>query len=663
MQPETPDGPRLVWDIETDGLLDEMTKIHCIVAINPDTGEEHVFRPHQVSKGIALLNTASELIGHNIIGFDIPAIRKLYPHFNPPGTILDTLIMCRLHRPDLKDSDHAMYAAGKFPAHLINRQSLESWGWRLGTKKSEFGKTADWTTFTEQMLAYCAQDVRVNVELWHFLERQRLAPTSIELENRLATIIQDQEFAGFNFEKEGALKLQLELMNKADEITRRLRDVFKPWFPRRASLVTKTSRAVKMTEYSNLVTLPRFSEKTGKPLKPYVGPPLNTHTEGAEFTPIKLTEFNPGSREHVADRLQHVYGWKPTKFTAGGAGKEPKVQIDESILEALPNKLVPKSVKDDLIAFYAVNKILGMVGQGAQSWLRNIKPSTGRIHGRVITNGAITGRGTHRNPNIAQTPKVLTLKIDGKKVILFGYEGGWGWECRSLFIPQQGWELVGIDQSSLELRMLAHFIARFDGGKYAEVVTKGDPHEYHQGLIQLKSRDTAKTWIYAFIFGAGVWKLGFIADPSLDEEDAKALGKKLNAKLMKNFPALKQLKKAIKVACLARPYLIGLDGRRIAIRSEHSALNALLQSAGAVVCKRWIILLHEALAQHGYKHGVHFRQVAWVHDELQIECRPGLGKIIGEIAVKAAIASGESFGLKCPTAGEFKVGKSWAETH
>lgn len=655
-----PNGPRLVWDIETDGLLEELTKIHCIVAIDPDSGKEHVFRPHQIKDGLKLLATASALIGHNIVGFDLPALRKLFPEWEPQGEILDTLVLTRLHRPDLKDIDEKQIIFGKFPRQLKNSHSLEAWGLRIGTHKSSFGKTADWSTFSEEMLTYCVQDVRVNVDLFHFIERQKLSPEAVAIESRLALLIQEQEETGFGFDKLSALEMQADLMNKQAEITARLRDVFPSWLAGSRVHTVKTSRAVKMEELGELgklpyITVPRIS-KLGKPLKPYVGPPSNTYTAGEQYTPIKKTEFNPGSRDHVANRLSVLYGWKPTKFTPDG-----KVQVDESVLEALPESLIPKQIKADLVEFYAYAKILGLLGIGSQAWLRNIRARTGRIHGRVITNGAVTGRATHRNPNIAQVPKVL--KGPDKQVLL-GYEGGWGWECRSLFIPQEGWIQVGCDASGLELRCLAHYLARFDAGEYTEIVTKGDPHEFHQGLIGLNSRDTSKTWIYAFIYGAGGWKLGHIANPLIEDDKHKEqYGNQLKGRFLKNFAALGQLRKAIYAACEARPYLIGLDGRRIYVRSRHSALNSLLQSAGAIICKQWIIEFHNALAALGLKRGSDYRQMAWVHDEIQIECRPELGELIGKEAVRAVVAAGESFDLKCPTNGEFKIGASWAETH
>jgi DNA polymerase-1 len=653
---ETPDeGEDLVWDIETDGLIPELTKIHCIGAINANTGAEYKYRPHQIEEGLAHLARARRSIGHNLIGFDIPAIQKLYPNWKPGGEVFDTIVLTRLHRPDTGDIDFRLVERGKLPPSLRKSHGLEAWGYRIGgEKKSQFGKTADWSVFTEEMLDYCVQDVRVNVDLWHFLLRQKLDPRAIEIEGRVAQLLDRQERTGVGFDKDSALVLQADLQNQAAIVTARLREVFKPWFAAGKPHVTKSTRHVKMHGL-RFVTMPRFSKTTGKQLRDYNGPPFESYTEGTEYVPIKMTEFSPSSRDHIANRLITVFGWRPQKFTDDG-----RPATDETVLEALPTSIIPAEVKADLIEFTAINKLLGQLGQGAQSWLRNVNRETNRIHGRVITNGAVTGRATHRNPNLAQVPKVM---LGPSKEILKGFDGRWGWESRSLFIPRPGWEMVGADCSGLELRCLGHYLAAIDGGAYIEVVTKGDPHTYHQGLASLDTRDTAKTWIYAFIYGAGAWKLGHIASPDATDDEKVKLGRKLIKRFLKNFPALAKLREGVIAALQSRGYLIGLDGRRIFARSAHSALNALLQSAGAVVCKQWLIELDKALTGMGLTYGEDWEQLLWVHDEVQLGCRPGLGEIIGREAEQAAIRAGEVLGLKCPTKGDSKIGSSWALTH
>lgn len=632
-----------------------MTRIHCIVAIDAATGEEHIFRPHEIEEGLKLLSSARRLIGHNIIGFDIPAVRKLYPKWEPKGEVIDTLVLTRLFRPDLMDVDSALIAKGRLFPNLRKSHSLEAWGQRIGTHKSQFGKTADWSKFTEEMLEYCVQDVRVNVDLLKFLDRQKLSPMAVSIELEIAQIMQRQEENGIGFNRDAALELQAELQNKAAEVTDRLRKVFKPWFFPGKVRTTPTTRRMKLDGHP-YVTMPRYSEKTGKRLKDYRGPPLATFTAGTALTPIRLTEFSPGSRDHIWNRLMAVYGWVPRKFSK----KDNKPQIDETVLEGLPESVVPRAVKEDLMLFLAINKILGMLGQGAQSWLRNVNPDTLRIHGRVITNGAVTGRATHRNPNIAQIPKVA---LDENKQVLLGYDGGWGWESRSLFVPREGWEMVGADCSGLELRNLAHYLDPLDGGEYTKIVTKEDPHSYHQGLAKLSTRAVAKTWIYAFIYGAGSWLLGHTANPELDDAGKERLGRQLMRRFLKNFPALRDLREMVRHILKERGYLIGLDGRRIYARSLHAALNALLQSAGAVVCKQWIIEFVAAMDRLGHKWGRDYALMAWVHDEIQVECRPGLGEVIAKEAVEAAVRAGEFFKLRCPSSGEAKQGRSWAHTH
>lgn len=258
--------------------------------------------------------------------------------------------------------------------------------------------------------------------------------------------------------------------------------------------------------------------------------------------------------------------------------------------------------------------------------------------------------------------------------ILMGVDGGYGYESRSLFTAQPKWDLVGCDASGLELRCLSHYMAPFDGGEYANTVVNGDVHTLNQKAAGLKTRASAKTMIYAFLYGAGDLKLGTIimedcSEAGWSEKKLRAAGKKLKMALLTNLPALGTLVNRVR-AKGAGGKLIGLDGRTLYVRSAHAALNTLLQSAGAIICKQWMVKVHQNLRADGLTLGTDFNQSAWVHDELQIECRPGLWADqqkgvhrVGEAAKRAIQETGPVFNFRCPLDGEYKVGRSWAMTH
>jgi DNA polymerase I-like protein with 3'-5' exonuclease and polymerase domains len=292
-----------------------------------------------------------------------------------------------------------------------------------------------------------------------------------------------------------------------------------------------------------------------------------------------------------------------------------------------------------LCEYLMIQKRLGQLAEGKEAWVKLEK--NGRIHGRVNTNGAVTGRCTHSNPNMAQVPAV---------------RAPYGKECRELFKVAPGYKMVGADASGLELRCLAHFMGKWDNGAYAKELLEGDIHTANQKAAGLETRDQAKTFIYAFLYGAGDGKIGTIVGKGQEE------GARLRANFLKKTPALKYLKEAVEVAS-KRGYLLGLDGRKLWIRSEHAALNTLLQSAGALVMKQACVFLDTTISLAGWEWGKDYSFVLNVHDEWQIEVREPLAKWIGETAVEAIREAGKHFNFRCPLDGEYKIGNNWCETH
>lgn len=344
----------------------------------------------------------------------------------------------------------------------------------------------------------------------------------------------------------------------------------------------------------------RWSEKTGKRLKD------------------KVTRFNVGSRKQIGDRLQSL-GWKPTEFTESG---QPK--IDETILRDVD---IPQA--KFIGEYLTLQKVDGFLS----SWIKNVC-TDGKIRGRVISCGAVTNRMTHHSPNLGQVPSTKSM---------------YGAECRSLFIANEGEVMVGADLSGIELRCLAHYMR---DPKYTEQILEGDIHSYNQKAAGLPTRDNAKTFIYAFLYGAGAEKLGEIVGKG------SQAGGRLKAKFMKSVPSLAKL--IDKVQRLSKKgFVPALDGRRIQVKSEHSALNMLLQSAGAIVAKQWIVEVHKLMREHNIK----FTQVAMVHDEIQASVPPEQAEKAGELMVEGAKRAGEVLGFRIPVDAEYSVGKSWLETH
>lgn len=610
----------LIFDNETNGLLKTMDRLHCVTFW--DTDEERYFRGSPDGRGtvdrgdvritideaVQRIEDADMIVGHNIIGFDIPAMQIVYPRFKPRGVIRDTILMSRLIYTDLADRDYRNRKKfPHFPGNLIGSHALEAWGIRLKEWKGDYSKAMKergldpWAEWNQEMDDYCKQDVAVTRKLWDKLIAQGFGEESIELEHQLAPIMARQERYGFLFDVKSAQVLEEKLMTRRVALEQQLQQAFPPW------------------EAVDKVLIPKRDNKT------------RGYKAGVPVTKMKTVVFNPASRHHIADRLKAKYGWKPEAFTENGTP-----QVDESILKALPYEEATL-----LNEFLLVDKRLGQLCTGNQNWVK-LTEADGRIHGRVTQNGAVTGRMTHSNPNIAQVPKCGSP---------------YGTECRSLFYVPPGKLLVGADASGLELRCLAHYMGKWDAGDYAKIILEGDIHTVNQQAAGLPTRDNAKTFIYAFLYGAGDAKIGSIVG-----KGAKA-GKELKKKFLAGLPALDRLLHAIEVTVERNGYLRGLDGRLLHIRSSHAALNTLLQSAGAVVMKKALVILDQRLQARGYIPGVHYEFVANVHDEWQIECDANIAEEVGQAAASAITSAGEAFGFRCPLAGEYKSGRNWAETH
>lgn len=600
----------LIFDIETNGLLPDLTKVHCLAYRDEAGGVIKSVggkTDEKIRDFLTHLEASPRLIGHSILDFDIPALKKVYPNFAPKGEVWDTVLDSQIIWSNMRDLDFGLARKNPdFPKKLIGRHSLKSWGYRLGVLKGTFAEDGEdgvdvWANWTQEMQDYCEQDVKVTALLYEKIKtNKRFSQRAHDMEMEFKQYMLDQENEGFPFDEVAAKALYAELAAQRAELEAKITGTFAPWV-------------------ESLDFTPKRDNKT------------RGYVKGVPYKKTKTVEFNPRSHKHIYERLIAQRGWVPEEFTEAGAPS-----TDDDVLESLAKKWPECS----LLAEHAkIQKIIGMVAEGRSAYLK--KTVNGRIHGRVKTCGTVTGRCAHNEPNLGNIPR----------------KGVLGLRVRGLFTSTPGYRLVGCDAKGLELRMLAHFLARFDGGKYGKIVVEGDPHAYHQGLAGLESRDDAKTFIYGFIYGAGDGKIGLII------HKGKAAGRTLRLKFLKNFPALNYLKQAVAGKAQQTNYITGLDGRQLYVRAVYSSLNTLLQSAGALVMKQAVVIFNRRIRELGLYQSGAVRQVAFVHDEIQSLVREDHVSDIQSIAVDAIRDAGTHFGLRCQTDAEAKAGGNWGETH
>lgn len=693
----------LVSDIETDGLLEDVTKFHCGVTIDFFSREVTKYRPNDFIAYIKALEAEAAkpdglIVFHNGIKYDHPALDKLKRALTgkrlniPRQRVFDTLVGSRLVYANIRDRDGALLRSGKLPGKLFGSHSLKAWGYRLGVLKGAYGEQENaWAVFTEEMLDYCVQDVQITTLLMekiisdpHYFPN--VAPNgeawmgmhAVRLEHQCAWTLAQMERNGFPFNQKGAEKLFVELAGRRSDLLMKLIRTFGSWYaPKGGTEFFKHPKTGKPLEKYPRVKYPKVGgiwvgegKKRRKDKRPTM--------EGAPYTPIEHITFNPASRPHLI-RVLKIAGWVPVDFTDNGAPV-----VDDEVLEHVKVADPKAQAAIELVREYLmIQKRIGQLAEGDNAWMRLVGKD-GFMHGSVNPNGAVTGRATHAYPNMGQVPSGTAP---------------YGPECRDLFgaiyarhLP--GWQeavQVGIDASGLELRCLGHFGVPFDGGQYAETVLNGDIHwvngiaagicpdeprdkhdEYHEAR-----RAIAKTFIYAFLYGAGDAKVGgFVGG-------GKAEGKALKKSFLENTPAISGLRTALEESLIEsqrwnaalkkfdikwkRRWIRGLDGRKIHVRSPHSALNSLLQSAGALVCKAWVVELERLLMEeHGLTHGWDgdFCFMAWVHDEVQLAARtPAIAEILKDAGQQAMRNVQQLFNFRCQLDTEAKTGGTWRDCH
>lgn len=643
----------VICDIETE-KLDNPEHIWLIVCKDVETGVNHVFRtptdsPDEADKFRRFARSVNHWVGHNFISFDSVHISRLLQVPIDPKYIVDTLVVSRLLNTNI-DGGH----------------SLEAWGERLGSSKIPF---SDFSRYSPEMEQYCIQDVEVNYLLYLKFKKyldSSIWSKSITLEHEAAIICRDMGESGFYFEKEKALELYKDISIEVSELEAQLQRAFPP----RSRLVREVTP--KATKHGTLHRQDFRWLESGD---------LTPFDVGATFSLVEFVPFNPRSPKQVVERLNEA-GWKPIVKTDGyiqaerayrqaarsgkptttKKGVTPRTaqewserlkeyettgwSICEENLATLPEE-APEAAKS-LAKFLVLSNRHSVLTE----WLEAYNPSTGRIHGNFNHIGAWTHRMSHSRPNMANIPSGSSL---------------YAHEMRSLWSVPQDKLLVGVDADGIQLRILAHYM---NDKTFTEALINGDKslgtdaHTVNKNILGdvCKNRDTAKTFIYAWVLGAALQKVAEILSCSV------AQASDANESFLQAYPGLKELKQTYIPKDAERGYFVGLDGRLVLCNSEHLMLAGYLQNGEQVIMKRANVLWRSRLLREK----IPFTQVNFVHDEWQTEVPNDLelATYVANIQAESIRIAGEELNLKCPMAGsiiggnkKLAIGRNWAETH
>jgi DNA polymerase-1 len=572
----------LIVDIETD-KLDAQT-IWIAATKDVQTDEIRTFTvPVDFNSYIRNYDT---LIGHNFLSFDAPVLNRLWGSNISVKRVCDTLVLSTLFNP-IRTGGH----------------SLKNLALLAGTQKSEF---SDFSKYTDEMLKYCINDVEVTHAVYRYLnayEGSGFSEKSILLEHNIRHVINKQQNHGFLLDVPMAMGLLSKIRTINDDTEKQIYAYFKPKVRRVRDVIIKR-------------------KKNGCISKVGLNHIDNISQLGGDHTTIRYEEFNLGSPKQIVERMNE-YGWKPVEFTPKGAAK-----VSDVNLATLPST-APDVVKK-LVHWKTLETRISTI----DSWL-DASELDSRIHGRVRTMGAVTGRMTHSNPNMAN---IVSVRKE------------YGKESRMCFTSPSDYVLVDTDASGLELRMLAHYMKN---SEFTDEVVSGDPHTANMKAAGLSSRDEAKTFIYAFMYGAGVEKIGSIVGGGAKR------GRALKKTFLANMPDLKKLQKKVVDRADTLGYINGLDGRRLFIRYSHAALNTLLQGAGAIVCKKWAILIDTHIRRE--KLDAHL--VCSIHDQYVYEVHTDDVEQFEAVCHKSISEAGELLKVRCPLTCEVGVGKTWLDAN
>jgi DNA polymerase I-like protein with 3'-5' exonuclease and polymerase domains len=595
-------GLRGAFDVEADELLNKATMIHCVDISNLDTDEIFEYGPQQIPKALAHLARFDCLVGHNIALYDLPLLYKLH-HWTPKTgcTIIDTLVASRTILPHLDDLDDQAAAMGD-PSlgKLRGRHSLEAWGVRLGMPKIGADIT-DFSKWSAELQARCVGDVLICKKLFQFLQPDGYSQQAMELEHAVAVICNRITKDGCPFDLEAAEQLHQQ------------------WTARRAELEAQL-------------------------LQQFPG-------------------TNLSSRKQLGVLLQ-ARGWIPEKRTK----KTGQPKIDDEVLESLP-AIYPEFT--GLTEHQILGRRLGQLSNGKEAWLKHIG-ADGRIHGAIVHIGTPHSRAAHFHPNLAQVPNPKRNKP-------------FAIECRALFHHPGDWVFVACDQAGLQDRCFSDYLAKFDGGAYGRSFVAGvDTHWATATALELVApnterdkasklhtalREGSKSFRYGFLFGMRAKRAGEIlatiiraarqVDPSYRAPSTN--GSQALQRFEAATPGLRQLRESLEIQAAQKGWVLGLDGRRVPTGAQYKALNRIVTSAEAIVCKRWLINVYAELhARFRYGWNGDVVITAWVHDELVCCARPELAEQVGEIMIRHAKEPGEFYDLRVPLDAEYTISRSWS---
>lgn len=639
----------ILFDCESNGLLDTVTMAWCVATINITSGERRLFEL-SIEDALEYLDSADRLIGHNILRYDLPMLWQVYRWKPRPGVVLrDTKVIARLKFPNIHETDGALIHAKQMPPGdgYRGKHTIGAWGYRLGKPKLH-EDIEDWSRYTREMGERCVGDCETNLALWEHLRADEYSQSAVDLEHRCDVVVGAMEEAGVPFDTRLAGALHTDLMTRSEELEKALKAQFGWWLAK--------------------------DGKTRVPKKPFQ---RNGVWTMGPYDKLKVVHFNPRSNRHVEKVLKDL-GWEPDVFTKSG-----QAEINEKTIEDIVYRF---KEMEGLGEYKMIQKRLGALVEGKEALLKNVQ-ADGRIHGAINPMGTTTSRASHYHPNLGAVPSA-------KKP--------YGERFRACFRMPPGWCLVGADQESLEGRGVGHYMAKYDGGAYAEVLLSGDPHwrstkalgfvgpdavrDKHD-QFHVIVREGSKRFYYAFLYGAYPKKLGSVildiclacraegfpepldkffkgrVKPSVAK--LKDVGGEAQAEFLAAIPGMGMLKAAVAESVKLYQAVLGLDGRIIPTRSEHSALNFLVQSAGAIICKRWLCDAYDELEARFGPMGWSGLWVMclWVHDEIQVACRPDIAKEVGAILVKHAKLAGTHYGFRIPLDSSADIGDSWAATH
>lgn len=609
-----------IFDIETNGFYQDCDTVHCIALKRIGIDKEPLlFCRDTIDEAIDILCNSDRLIGHNIIQFDIPVLEKLYPHRNFTHNVLDTFNLSCLQFPERA------------------KHGLEDWGKDLGFEKlnpltgKEYTdeewkqrkkiKNTAWDVYTDEMGAYCQQDVRITeLVLWQ-CNYEEIPESVIELSNNFAWCISKQVIAGHKIDVEALLNLNNQI--EADEVE---------------------------AGQELLSKLPSFTDYT---FKVYKRPNKNKNIKAGDIEAIEvITPFNLASTYHWMRYLKEKYNYEPPLVRRKGKDN-PTPSLDDEVLASIAD-IYPEI--NDLLLWKTANKIRKMIFNSDNS-VYNLLDKDGIIHGKVLTEGTVSGRCSHNKPNLSTMPSVRTDDNGPIK----GIKGKYAYEVRSLFVPHDGFVQVGFDAKGLEYMCLAHYIN--DRHFSVDIIENGDIHTWTQQTLGFETRKQAKTFEYAYLYGAGKKKLAQGLSSGTGKKYTLDDVNEAISKFVEALPGLGKLQDNLKEQYRQKGTITGLDGRELHARSDYSLLNLLLQSSGAVVMKTCLCNLYEELSKANLEIYKDYMFTLNVHDEIQASVRPELVEKYKECVYKAVDKTNKDLKLNCRLQVDIKVGRSWAECH